>query len=66
MRLLSGFEMGFVGGGDSAPSCAVVAVKITGSNGNSTTVYSVACSCPEGTTLSTTTSGNTVKSTCKS
>lgn len=65
MRMLYAGELALVSGGDVAPTCTVVAVTITGSNGNSTTVYSTVCACPEGSTLETSTSGNTVKATCR-
>ena len=66
MRNLSLNDCASVGGGDTAPDCKSVAVKVTGSNGNSTIVYTTTCTCPEGTTMSTTTVGNKVSVTCKS
>jgi hypothetical protein len=66
MRMLSPNELRSVAGGDTAPTCTVMSATITGSNGVSATVYTTVCSCPAGTSLETTTSGNTVKATCKS
>lgn len=66
MRALLATEFYAVaGGGDVAPTCSVTAVRVTGSNGNSTVVYGTTCSCQAGTTLTTTTSGQTVTATCK-
>jgi len=66
MRALYIDELNSVGGGDQAPSCAVVYAQITGSNGVSTIAVAVTCSCPAGTTMSTSTSGGTTTATCKS
>ncbi|VUM00123.1 hypothetical protein PGKDCPLP_02299 [Stenotrophomonas maltophilia] len=64
MRTIKSSEMEFISGAAQAPNCVVVTANITGSNGVSSQQVAVVCSCPEGTTMSTTTSGGTTTATC--